>query len=81
MKFRKNIQKEIFVILITKLGRNNKQQYCYTHAEYKAKLIENKLYDNCNKLYGKEWKEIYMNVNIEKLVDTVEEKTSICIYS
>ncbi len=69
----------IFTILIQKINRDNKIHYCNDHAMEKAKIIEDKLYNNC-KENAINWSELYNNIDINALIEHVEAKTLKCIY-
>lgn len=79
MNHRENMEKNIFIVLTTKLSRDNKKQYCDAHARERAKLIETSLFNNCYRIDGENWLQNYANIDVDKLVKGVEAKTTKCI--
>ncbi len=79
-EIRKEIEKQIFIVLNTKLNKDNKTQYCIFHAKERATIIENSLFKNCLKMHGENWEVLYENIDVALLVDKVEQKTTICMY-
>lgn len=76
---RKKMLMNIFNTLVKKLNRDNKIIYCNNHAMEKAKLIEYKLYNNCQ-IYANNWIELYNGVDADVLVGKIESKTPKCLY-
>lgn len=79
MDKRKDMQMSIFSVLTQNIDRNNKNQYCDEHAFERAKIIEQSLYTNCNNM-NIHWEKLYLEIDVNLLVDKVEEKTSKCVY-
>ncbi len=78
-KIRGKMLLDIFIV-VQKLNRDNKTHYCNEHAMEKAKLIEDSLYTNCKATATANWSELYGEVNIDKLVNTIEVMTPKCLY-
>jgi hypothetical protein len=77
-QIRQNTKENIFIVL-TKLGRDYKNDYCDDHAKERANVIERSLYDNCRELSQDNWVEEYSKVDINRLVRCVESRTRTCI--
>jgi len=67
---------DIFNILIQKINRDNKNNYCNDHAMERAKIIENSLFDNCKNNLN--WVEIYNEITVDTFIDRIEMKTTKC---
>lgn len=77
---RTQTHEKILVILTTKLQRDNKNNYCKSHAENRAKIIEDSLFNNCYRMASENWANVYTTIDIDALVEKVEAKTSVCVY-
>jgi hypothetical protein len=75
-----NLCKKISIILTTKVSRDNRKQYCKDHANERAKIIEESLFNNCKKAKKDEWLNLYNNVDLNILINAVEDKTPQCMY-
>jgi len=78
-ELRKKVEGEIFEVLFTKPRLDRKFNYCRSHAEERAKVIESSLFTNCRKMY-EDWESLYENIDVDLLVDKVEQKTVVCVY-
>lgn len=79
MDTRKEMQENISTALFNRTKRNKNIQYCKEHADERARLIEKKIFDNCIK-ETKKWTDVYKNINVDLLIDSIESNTIRCIY-
>jgi hypothetical protein len=79
MNHRKDMEENIFIVLTTKLSRDNKKHYCNDHARERAKLIERSLFNNCYQIDKENWLQNYTSIDVHQLVKAVEAKTTKCV--